>query len=155
MYMNAMAKTNNDYDIRRIPGISGYYATTEGMIWKMVSQEKIEQDTMTAKIYNALGIPFSKKKTDPSIELAPASMCINNGYIVATISGIGKPCYWRPVHQLILETFVGIRPEGYHTRHLNGDKMDNRLSNLCWGTASENREDTVRHKREKELSQCV
>lgn len=49
------------------------------------------------------------------------------------------------VHQLVLEAFVGPRPEGMVTRHLNGDPSDNRLTNLAWGTHAENNADTVQH----------
>lgn len=49
------------------------------------------------------------------------------------------------MHRIVLETFVGLRPEGFHCRHLNGVKTDNRLVNLRWGTAKENGEDRVRH----------
>jgi len=49
------------------------------------------------------------------------------------------------VHQLVLETFVGPRPEGRQCRHLNGNSLDNRLENLSWGTASEDNYDRVRH----------
>jgi hypothetical protein len=52
-----------------------------------------------------------------------------------------------PVHQLVLAAFVGPRPEGMETRHLNGDSKDNRLKNLKYGTKSENAYDTVRHGR--------
>jgi len=55
----------------------------------------------------------------------------------------------RKVHHLVLETFVGIRPVGLVTRHLNGDFTDNRLVNLEYGTQSENRFDSVRHDRHK------
>lgn len=48
------------------------------------------------------------------------------------------------VHRLVLETFVSACPEGQEARHLNGDKQDNRLSNLCWGSKSENTLDQVR-----------
>lgn len=50
------------------------------------------------------------------------------------------------VHALVLEAFVGPRPAPeMEARHLNGVPSDNRLSNLIWGTASENAFDRVRH----------
>jgi hypothetical protein len=53
----------------------------------------------------------------------------------------------RQVHILVLEAFVGLRPQGYETRHLNGIPDDNRLINVCWGTPEENRADIHRHGR--------
>lgn len=50
------------------------------------------------------------------------------------------------VHVLILEAFVGPRPEdGHHARHLDGDQTNNTLGNLAWGSAEENGQDRVRH----------
>lgn len=51
----------------------------------------------------------------------------------------------RKVHRLVLEAFVGPRPVGFQARHLNGDRRDNRLENLAWGTALENARDRDRH----------
>ena len=48
------------------------------------------------------------------------------------------------VHRLVAEAFLG-PPEGLEVRHLNGDRMDNRLANLKYGTHSENVRDTVNH----------
>lgn len=48
------------------------------------------------------------------------------------------------IHRLMLEAFVGPRPNGMECRHLNGCKTDNRLTNLCWGTTKENVEDAIR-----------
>lgn len=51
----------------------------------------------------------------------------------------------RPIHQLVLETFVGPRPSLFHvTRHMNGNMKDNRPSNLRWGTHAQNTEDAIR-----------
>lgn len=50
------------------------------------------------------------------------------------------------VHTVVLEAFVGPRPEGQVCRHLNGDPLDNRLENLKWGTLRENSADIRRHR---------
>ena len=50
------------------------------------------------------------------------------------------------VHHLVLEAFVGPRPEGHEARHLNGNCQDNRLKNLQWGTPEENAADKVKHR---------
>ncbi|MGE0363033.1 MAG: HNH endonuclease [Vicinamibacterales bacterium] len=39
------------------------------------------------------------------------------------------------VHVAVLEAFVGPRPPKAEARHLDGDKSNNRLSNLAWGSA--------------------
>ena len=49
------------------------------------------------------------------------------------------------VHTLVLRTFVGPKPPGMETRHLNGNRRDNRLENLAYGTGSENQADRVLH----------
>ena len=51
----------------------------------------------------------------------------------------------RCVHSLILETFVGQRPNGMECRHLDGNPQNSVLKNLAWGTFKENKQDTVRH----------
>jgi len=62
-------------------------------------------------------------------------ICVSNDQIRKTVV----------VHALVLEAFVGPRPVGQVARHLNGDKKDNRLTNLQWGTPAENYQDKRRH----------
>jgi NUMOD4 motif-containing protein/HNH endonuclease len=49
------------------------------------------------------------------------------------------------VHHLVLNAFVGPMPPGQMGCHGNGTPSDNRLSNLRWGTNSDNLRDAVRH----------
>ncbi|WP_341702630.1 HNH endonuclease [Ferrovibrio sp.] len=47
----------------------------------------------------------------------------------------------RLVHQLVIEAFVGPRPDGLEVCHGNGIKDDNRLENLRYDTPAGNRAD--------------
>ena len=49
------------------------------------------------------------------------------------------------IHRLVLATFVGPCPVGMECRHLDGNSVNNRLVNLCWGTPVENAADQRRH----------
>lgn len=49
------------------------------------------------------------------------------------------------VHQLVMMAFVGEAPAGQEVRHLDGNSTNNRLSNLKYGTKSENNFDQVTH----------
>lgn len=51
----------------------------------------------------------------------------------------------RYVHQLVLEAFVGPRPDGMFACHWNDVPDDNRLENLRWATPRENRADLIRN----------
>lgn len=69
------------------------------------------------------------------------------GYAVIGLCDPAKPDKIKQfrVHRLVLEAFVGPCPTEMEARHLNGDRMDNRLENLRWGTKSENAYDKIRH----------
>jgi hypothetical protein len=67
-----------------------------------------------------------------------------SGYlsIMMSIDGVRAQ---RLVHQLVLGAFVGPPEPDQEGRHLNGDRADNRLENLAWGTSSENEMDKLLH----------
>lgn len=51
-----------------------------------------------------------------------------------------------PVHILVLRTFIGRKPSRkYQARHLDGNRKNNHLQNLAWGTAQENANDRGLH----------
>lgn len=53
--------------------------------------------------------------------------------------------YSKKVHVLVLSAFISERPEGMVCLHINGNALDNRVSNLRWGTMRENSADSIRH----------
>ena len=65
----------------------------------------------------------------------------NYGHL-SVVLGRGKT---RMVHELVLRAFVGDPPDKHECCHNNGVSTDNRLSNLRWGTRSENNVDAVKH----------
>jgi hypothetical protein len=62
------------------------------------------------------------------------------GYVRVTIE---KRQYF--VHQLVLEAFIGPRPAGKEACHKDGNKSNNRSTNLRWDTKKANAEDSIRH----------
>ena len=47
----------------------------------------------------------------------------------------------REIHALVARAFLGARPRGYDVRHLDGDPTNNRVSNLRYGTRTQNMAD--------------
>lgn len=69
-------------------------------------------------------------------------------YLIVNLGQGGGERISVAVHRLVLETWGEAKPSSKHeARHLNGVPTDNRVENLCWGTASENSADQVRHGR--------
>lgn len=54
-------------------------------------------------------------------------------------------CTDGPIHQLVIEAFLGPCPDGLEILHRNGDPTDNRLENLRYGTHAENMADMTKH----------
>lgn len=68
----------------------------------------------------------------------------SDGYLRVNLSRQGKVFGLQPVHGLVLLAFVGPVSDGQQARHGIGGKTDNRLANLCYGTALENSDDKRR-----------
>ena len=49
------------------------------------------------------------------------------------------------IHRLVANVFIGTRPDGMIIRHLDGNRYNNRVDNLAYGTVQQNYEDSVKH----------
>lgn len=109
-------------EYRAIPGRPGYRASGDGNI----------QSCWTRNRPSRLGVEWHNLKL----------IANSRGYWVVCLRG-GKTY---PVHRLVLEAFVGPRPDGMECRHKDGVKTNNCPNNLEWGTHQENEDDKIEHK---------
>lgn len=110
------------HTIQPIPGFPDYYVGDDGRLWS-----------------DARGRRRELKQANHSA-----------GYRVVGLRRIGERKHGGKVtvlfvHRLVLEAFVGPCPEGMECRHLDGDRANNRRTNLAWGSPSENDEDRRQH----------
>lgn len=68
----------------------------------------------------------------------------DDGYLSVALRKDGK-YHGRLVHRLVLEAFVGPCPKRHECCHKDGDRQNNKRSNLYWGTRQDNMNDMIRH----------
>lgn len=86
--------------------------------------------------------------TFPGRLLKPAlSTPMNYQFVVLSHGGRrkGKQVTSRTVHSLVAETFLGPPPPGHVVRHLDGNSSNNHLTNIAYGTPSQNQRDRIAH----------
>ena len=109
-----------------IPGYPGYAASEDGRIW-------------------SYWVPGRWRKRRKEPRQLSTHRNKQTGYHMCRVTkSSGKGCTVA-VHTLVLLAFVGRRPRRKQARHEDGDKDNNRLSNLSYGTKKENAQDKFRH----------
>lgn len=103
--------------LKQVPGFPGYYASEDGHVWSARS-----------------GLLKEKKLTSRA-----------DGYLVTGMMHPDGRDLVRCVHEIVLETFTGPKPIGFCCRHMDGDKTNNHVTNLRWGTYAENNADIFKH----------
>ena len=123
-----MQPSNTPEEWRAIPGWEGIYEVSSHGRVRSVDRQVTHKD--------------GRVRTYPSRILRPATT--SHGCKSLVLSHEGSPVTKR-IHWLVLEAFVGPRPEGMHACHWDDDPANNHLSNLRWDTPSANRFDSVRN----------
>lgn len=67
-----------------------------------------------------------------------------NGYYNVNLYH-NKKKYYKKICRLTLETFVGLCPDGMECCHYDDDRKNDCLTNLRWGTRSDNVQDAIRN----------
>ena len=93
----------------------------------------------TAYVVSTKGMVWSTK-SDIYLKSFPNT----SGYLMVDVLKDGKTTT-RTVHRMVLETYVCDMPKGMECRHLDGNRTNNSLSNLRWGTKQENMDDMKKH----------
>ncbi len=76
-------------------------------------------------------------------EIAPVDH--DSGYMKVRFYPGGGRVVWRYVHRVVAEAFLGKPAAGHEVRHLDGNRKNNDVQNLAWGTHLENMQDRDRH----------
>lgn len=111
-----------------IPGYEGFYEVSD-----LGRVRSVDRTFVTAR---------GQRRTYKGKLLKP--YLANNGYLTV---GLKRQCSVkrRTIHSLVVEAFIGPRPDGMEVLHRDGNKTNPVLTNLHYGTKSENAYDTVRH----------
>jgi hypothetical protein len=111
-----------------VPGYVGKYEVSDRGRVKSLGRVVVRKDGRT--------------KTIPERVLAPVRH--NRGYSQTTLSMGGKARTYL-VHVLVAGAFLGPKPVGLECCHNNGDRANNTLGNLRYGSPKENCEDRRLH----------
>ena len=103
---------------RPLPGYEGLYDISDrGLVWSRRRRIVLKPQKGKDRIFHYL-------------------------FVMPSRDGEQKPVY---IHVAVAEAFLGERPPGMEVLHNNGNRLDNRASNLRYGTHAENVQDSVRH----------
>lgn len=110
-----------------VPGWDGLYEVSDAGRVRSVAREG--ETTMGKRLYGG--------QTVKPIERS-------NGYLAVNLTSRGRRVQ-RLVHRIVLTAFVGEAADGQQACHGNGNRRDNRLTNLRWDSVAANHADKNEH----------
>lgn len=115
-----------------IPGFSGYLVSDAGRVWSLPKVTGNRWGTQTRRPGKVLR-SFPARDGYPQVQLVR-----DDGQHVSV-----------KLHRLVLTVFVGLCPPGMEACHEDDDHTNAALSNLRWGTRSDNWSDRRRNGRQR------
>lgn len=121
------------------------HTTSEPERWlPVVGWEGLYEVSDLGRIRTVPRVVNGGRNSYKSITLKIKKQCSTpHGYPICGLSKNGKTKTFL-THRLVLEAFIGPRPDGMEACHFDGDKTNNKLANLRWDTKSSNQDDAVR-----------
>lgn len=115
---------NKSVEYRSVPNIPGYRVGEDGSVWSCIKRKGLGfgKGSTTVLSDEWFRLKFSKDKDGYS----RLTLCKNRKHLGFC------------VHRLVLELFIGPRPDGMEACHGAGGKEDNSVENLRWGTHESN-----------------
>lgn len=113
---------------RPVAGAEGYYEISTAGRLRSVDRTVLRSDGRRRRFKGCL--------------ISPGVMPTGHLTVCLGISGRRRTTQ---IHRLVAGAFLGPRPDDMEVRHLDGDPTNNHLSNLAYGTRSDNKNDRVRH----------
>lgn len=104
------------------------------------SMGKVKSLARTVKKRHSSGVVMEQKYPERLLNTRPGSS--GYAFVHVGVNGVRKTL---SVHCMVLEAFVGPRPEGMEACHNNGNSGDNQLANLRWDTHLNNNRDRLKH----------
>ncbi len=111
-----------------VPAFHGYAASSDGQLWTCFQSAGRTHGKQIGSKWRRKSAHRHKK----------------TGYVNACLYRDGKG-FTRGVHTCVLESFFGPCPGGMECLHDDGDRTNNRLDNIAWGTPISNAADRERH----------
>jgi hypothetical protein len=125
-----MATPQSTASYKPIPNFPGYRVGDDGSVWSCLRKEHHGP----GKVWSVLGTEWKRLKVQLDKKGRPYFGLRRGG-----------KAHTRRVSRIVIEVFVGPRPDGMICCHNDGNPQNNHISNLRWDTYQANCEDAVRY----------
>lgn len=126
-----METAPNGVEFRDVDGFLGYRVGADGSVWSCVGRQALK----------GFGSGCKRVLTDKWRKLRP--IVSSRGYLWVNLWLNCKQKSIR-IHQLVAQAFIGPYPSGKQVNHIDGDKRNNKVTNLEYVTAKENIAHSIR-----------